>query len=273
MMIGNFLVLAGLVTALAVACVAQDEAKTAAQAELNSGVKAYKTANYEEAIDHFNKAVSLDPEFMLARQYLATSYSQQFSPGVDTPENVVWATNALEQYAEILQRNPSDIHSIKGIAFLKLQLKDFDQAKENYKKAVVLDPSDPESFYSIGVIDWSLASRDITAEKAKLDAESEDALFLSPACADARTATLANIDEGITMLTRAISLRETYDAAMNYMNLLYRLRAEVECGNQKVHDADLKKAHDWQDKAMAARKKKADAVKDNHQQAPDNSHL
>jgi len=146
MVIGKFLVLAGLVTALAVACVAQDEAKTAAQAELNSGVKAYKTANYEEAIDHFNKAVSLDPEFMLARQYLATSYSQQFSPGVDTPENVVWATNALEQYAEILQRNPSDIHSIKGIAFLKLQLKDFDQAKENYKKAVVLDPSDPSPF-------------------------------------------------------------------------------------------------------------------------------
>jgi tetratricopeptide (TPR) repeat protein len=272
-MIARFVLMVGFVVSVAIAGVAQDEAKVAARAELNSGVQAYKQANYEDAIDHFNKAVTLDPEFIQARQYLASAYAAQFVPGVDTPENVVWATNALGQYSEILRRNPSDIHSIKGVAFLKSQLKDFEQAKENYKKAAALEPDDPESFYSIGAIDWSMVFRDLKGEKAKLDAESEDALFLSPACADARTAVLANIDEGVAMLSKAISLRETYDDAMAYINLLYRLRAEVECGNQEEHDADLKKADGWVDKAMAVRKKKLDAAKNDEEKAPDKPQL
>jgi tetratricopeptide (TPR) repeat protein len=272
-MIARFVLMAGFVVSVAIAGMAQDESQVAARAELNSGVQAYKQADYGAAIDHFSKAVNLDPEFMQARQYLATAYATQFVPGVDTPENVVWATNALGQYSEILRRNPSDIHSIKGVAFLKLQLKDFDQAKENYKKAAALDPSDPESFYSIGVIDWSMVSRDLKAEKTKLDAESEDALFLSPACVDLRTAVLANIDDGIAMLSKAISLRESYDDAMAYINFLYRLRAEVECGNQEEHDADLKKADGWVDKAMAVRKKKLDAAKNDQEIEPDKPQL
>ncbi|HVG92710.1 MAG TPA: hypothetical protein VNB54_14545, partial [Alphaproteobacteria bacterium] len=44
------------------------------------------------------------------------------------------------------------------------------------------------------------------------------------------------------------------------LNLLYRLRADVDCGNKEAHAADLKKANEWFDMAMAARKKKADAA-------------
>jgi tetratricopeptide (TPR) repeat protein len=259
-MIARFLLLVAFAVSVSLVGMAQDELRVAADAELKAGVQAFREARYQEAIDHFNQAVNLDPEFMRAQQYLADAYAGQFVPGVDTPENVVWATNALGQYSEILRRNASDIHSIKGVAFLQTQLKDFEQAKESYKKAATLDPSDPESFYSIGVIDWSMVSRDIKAEKAKLDAQSEDALFLSPACTDARTAVLANIDDGIGMFTKAVSLRENYDDAMAYLNFLYRLRAEVECGSQQEHDADLKKANGWVEEALAVRKKKIDAA-------------
>jgi hypothetical protein len=58
-----------------------------------------------------------------------------FEPGVDTSENVIWATKALDQYSEILRTNPSDINSIKGIAYLKFQLNNFDQAKEKLCKS------------------------------------------------------------------------------------------------------------------------------------------
>jgi hypothetical protein len=105
-----------------------------------------------------------------------------------------------------------------------------------------------------------MVSRDIKAEKAKLDAQSEDALFLSSACTDARAATLANIDDGIGMLTKAVTLRKDYDDAMAYINLLYRVRAELECGSQQEHDADLKKANGWVEEALAVRKKKIDAA-------------
>ena len=239
---------------------AQDDPEAAARTELNAGVQAFRQASYEEAVGHFEQAVALQPENITAHLYLATAYAQTFVPGVDTPENVVWATKALNEYREVLRRKPSDMISLKGIGFLELQLKNFDQAKESYQKAIAADPSDPELFYSVGVIDWSIAYRNIQAEKAKLSAKAQDSLFLSPGCADARTAVLAHVNDGLAMLTKAVSLREDYDDAMAYLNLLYRLRADVDCGNKEAHAADLKKASEWTDMAMAARKKKADAA-------------
>jgi tetratricopeptide (TPR) repeat protein len=251
-----FLVVASLLSA----CAAQDDSKAAARTELNAGVQAFRQANYEEAAGHFEQAVALDPEFVTAHLYLATAYAQTFVPGVDTPENVVWATKALNEYREVLQLKPSDVTSLKGIAYLEFQLKNFDQAKESYQKAIAADSNDPELFYSVGVMDWSMAYRAIAAEKARLSAKAQDSLFLSAGCADARTAALANVNDGLAMLTKAVSLREDYDDAMVYLNLLYRLRADLDCGNKEAHAADLKKANEWTDMAMAARKKKADAA-------------
>jgi tetratricopeptide (TPR) repeat protein len=249
-----------LFTSILAACAEQDDPKIAARSELNAGVQAFRQAHYEEAVSHFEHATTLNPELTVAHLYLATAYAQMFVPGVDTPENVVWATKAVNEYSEVLQRNPSSVVSLQGIAYLEIQLKNFDRAKESYKKAIAVDPNDPELFYAAGVADWSMAYRAIAAEKAKLDADSEHALFLSDNCAEARTASLENVDDGLAMLTKAIALRENYDDAMVYMNLLYRLRADLECGSEEAHAADIKKANEWTDMATAARKKKADAA-------------
>ncbi len=56
--------------------------------ELQQGVQAYKEARYQEAVQHFQRAASLDPQNKVAHLYMATSYAQQYIPGVDTPENV-----------------------------------------------------------------------------------------------------------------------------------------------------------------------------------------
>ena len=47
--------------------------KLKARDQLNKGVTAYKNSKYEEAIDHFQKAVSFDPSLINARLYLATA--------------------------------------------------------------------------------------------------------------------------------------------------------------------------------------------------------
>jgi tetratricopeptide (TPR) repeat protein len=259
-MIPRLILLSFMLTPLLSASAMQEDPKAAARTELNAGVQAYRQANYEQAVGHFEKAVALDPEFAIAHLYLATAYAQTFVPGVDTPENVIWATKALDQYREVLRLKPSDVTSLKGIAFLGMQLKNYDQAKESYQKAIAVDSSDPELFYSVGVVDWSMAYRAIAAEKAKLPPKSQDSLFLSARCADARTAVLANVNDGLAMLTKAVTLRNDYDDAMAYLNLLYRLRADLDCGNKEAHAADLKQANKWVDMAMAARKKKAEAA-------------
>jgi tetratricopeptide (TPR) repeat protein len=273
-MISRFVSIAGLLVCLALAGVAQDEANASARDEVDEGVQAFRQAHYEDAIAHFKQAVANDPDLVVARMYLAATYLQVFQPGLDTPENVVLATRALEQYSAILRSNPSDVESLKGLAYLKLQLNEFDEAKEAYAKALALNPADPDLLYAAAVANWSNANDGITAEKAKLDAETEYSLIVSESCPDVRTRFLPEIDSAIAMLNKAISLRKDYVDAMTSMDQLYRLRAELECGSKKNFKADIKQSNEWADRAAAARKKQAeDAAKDSQEQPPDKPRL
>src|SRR5262244_1334211 len=97
--------------------------KLKARDQLNKGVAAYKNARYETAIEHFKNAVALDPSLQNAKLYLATAYAQQYIPGLDAPDNLQNANNAIDQYRSVLAADPKNVNSIKGIAFLYLNMK------------------------------------------------------------------------------------------------------------------------------------------------------
>src|SRR5579859_2140418 len=126
--------------------------------ELKLGVEAYKSNRYEQAIRHFRKATDLDPRQPAAHMYLATAYVNQYIPGVESPDNTRVAVQAIEQYQPVLDSDAelaSKIDSAKGIAYLYLNMKKWDEAKTYYQKASELDPNDAEPYYSVGVIDWT----------------------------------------------------------------------------------------------------------------------
>src|SRR5438105_7590202 len=194
--------------------------KLKARDQLNKGVQAYKNAKYEEAIDRFQNAVSLDPALLNARLYLATAYAQQYIPGADTPENNKMAEQAIDQYKQVLDRHPSreqQISSVKGIAYLYLQMKKFDQAKEYYRKATELDANDPESYYSVGVIDWTQCYQPVQEERAKLGLKPDEPIKDKKVCAKLKEQNTANVQDGIAALDKALQLRPDYDDAMAYM--------------------------------------------------------
>src|SRR5688572_8144987 len=133
--------------------------KLSARNELNKGVREFKSARFEKAIEHFKNAVEKDPELGTAKLYLATAYSQQYIPGVDSEDNNRMAKMAIEQYEAVLSspKEPSDEHKItalKGIASLYFNMKDFENAKKYHRRVLEVDPNDPETYYSIAVIDW-----------------------------------------------------------------------------------------------------------------------
>lgn len=238
--------------------------KLKARDQLNKGVQAYRGANYEQAIERFKTAVELDPDLKVAKLYLATAYAQQYVPGVDTSDNIANAKQAIEQYQQVLQNDPSSVNSLKGIAFLYMQMKDFDQARQYYQKAINIDPNDPELYYSVGVIDWSQSYKDAAEVKAKAGVRVEDELKGKgdqKICDELKAKDSAAVEEGMKMLQTAIDKREDYDDAMAYLNLLYRRKAnDMTCDDAAARADYIKTANDWSDKAMAARKKKAEAA-------------
>ena len=249
-----------LLAALALVAATTSCGRLEARDHLNKGVQAYKNAKYEQAIDHFQQAVALDPSLVNARLYLATAYAQQYIPGADTPDNNKNAEQAIEQYKIVLQKDPKNINSIKGIAYLYLQMKKFDLAKEYYKKASDADPNDPEPYYSVAVIDWTQTYIPRQEERAKLGMKPDDSLPAKDkkVCAQVREKNEANVKEGIDNLNRALQLRPDYDDAMAYMNLMYRERADIQCDDKDARAADLKTADEWVDKTMATKKAKAE---------------
>src|SRR5438067_3901425 len=181
--------------------------KLKARDQLNKGVQAYKNAKYEEAIERFKNAVAYDPGLLNARLYLATAYAQQYIPGADTPENNRNAEAAIDQYKQVLDRHPSreqNINSNKGIAYLYLQMKKFDQAKEYYKKVTTLDPNDPEPYYSVAVIDWTQTYQPRMEERAKLGLKPDEQLKDKKVCAHLKTLNADKIQDGIDNLKKAL---------------------------------------------------------------------
>jgi len=228
-----------------------------ARDQLNKGVAAYKNARYEQAIENFKNAVALDDSLKNAKLYLATAYAQQYIPGVDSPENLQNATSAIDQYKSVLQQDPKNVNSIKGIAYLYLQMKKFEDAKDYYRKAVALDPNDPEAYYSVGVIDWTQAYQPRMEERAKMGLRPDEPLKDKKLCVKLRDENGNVIQDGLDNLNKAIQLRQDYDDAMAYLNLLYREKADRECDQPEQRASDLKTADEWVDKTMAAKKAKA----------------
>lgn len=236
--------------------------KLKARDQLNKGVQAYKNGKYENATEHFKNAVALDPDLGVARLYLATAYVGQYVPGVDTPENIRAAQLAIEQYQKVLDSNPSEqskINSLKGIASLYFNMKQFDKAKEFHRKVLELDPNDPETYYSIGVIDWTQTYTPRQEARNKLGLKPEEPIKDKKVCEEVRTHNQDLVNEGIDMLKRSLDLRKDYDDAMAYLNLMYREKADIECGDPVQRALDLKTADEWVEKTMATKRAKAEA--------------
>jgi tetratricopeptide (TPR) repeat protein len=239
--------------------------KLRARDQLNKGVQAYKNAKYEEAIEHFKNAVSLDPSLTNARLYLATAYEQQYIPGADSPDNNRYAEEAINEFKDVLNSNPpkeQKVLSLKGIASLYFNMKKFDQSKEYHQKVAELDPNDPETYYSIAVIDWTQAYAPRMEARAKLGLKPTDEPKDKKTCAqllkDIKDKNGPLVQDGIQKLQKSIELRPDYDDAMAYLNLLYREQADLDCDNPDARKADLKQADDWVDKTLATKKAKAE---------------
>jgi len=234
--------------------------------ELNLGAQAYRSSQYDEAIRHFRKATELDPSKPVAHMYLATAYVGQYIPGVESAENTRMGEQAIAQYLIVLDSDAagdSKPNAAKGVAYIYLNMKKLDEAKHYYQMASGLDPKDPEPYYSIGVIDWTLCYQPRMEARARLKLPPEVQLDAKKprekkVCDELVAKNMPWVAEGIENLNRAIELRPDFDDAMAYLNLMLRERADLECDDLGARQRDLKAADDWVDRTLLTKKKKAE---------------
>ena len=237
---------------------------------LNKGVAAFKNGQSDAAIEDFKQAKEADPDLLNARLYLATAYASLYIPGAPSAENLARGQQAVSEFKEVLDKDPNNLSAIDGIGSILFQMggqpfdpKKFEESKSYHQRHIQLKPDDPEPYYWIGVIDWTLAFRAngemrLDYNKDNIKKQVKDTDPLPPAVRTEYASKYgAIIDEGITDLQKAISLRPDYDDAMAYLNLLYRRKADmVETPDERA--SLLKQADDLVDKVKEIKQKRAD---------------
>jgi tetratricopeptide (TPR) repeat protein len=242
--------------------------KLRARDKLNKGVNAYKNAQFDQAIEDFKEAKSLDPSLTNAQLYLATAYASQFVPGAPSQENINNGNQAIAEFKNILDTDPNNLSAIDGIGSILYNMggSPFDAAKleeskQYHEKHIQIKPEDPEPYYWIGVIDWSLAfrankeMRDMYNQSSKKPIKESDPMPPALAMQFADKYGMV-VDDGITNLQKGMQLRSDYDDAMAYLNLLYRQKADMET-SKDARNQDLQQADDLVERVKAIKQKKA----------------
>lgn len=237
---------------------------------LNKGVANFKNGQYDKAVEDFKEAKDLDPSLMNARLYLATAYASQYIPGAPSDENVTRGNAAIDEFKGVLEKDPNNLSAIDGIGSILFQMSGqpfnpakFQESKTYHQKHIELKPNDPEPYYWIGVIDWTLAFR---ANAELRTAYNKDHINKQIKEGDALPAAVRTdyvakdgqlVDEGITYLQKAITIRPDYDDAMAYLNLLYRRKADmVESADERA--SFQKQADALVDKVKEIKQKRAE---------------
>jgi tetratricopeptide (TPR) repeat protein len=238
--------------------------KLKARDQLNKGVQAYRNAQFQPAVKHFQEAVRLDPSLLNARLFLATAYAQQYVPGGESDDNKKMAQDAINAFEDVLKVDPANTSALASIASIYYSEKRFDDAKAFQQRWIKVEPNNPVPYYWIGVLDWAMAfprAQTLRVEHSlntPKDMAHPDQL---PPIPDKLRGDLADkngplVDEGLKALQKAIELKPNDADTMAYLNLMYRQKAEID-SDDDTRQADLKTAEDWVDKAVAARKAEA----------------
>ena len=98
--------------------------KVRAKNELNETARSYREGRFEEAEQHAKRALYLDPNNKTAPIFIARVIHQQYKPGVDQPDNVEKAREAIAAYQQILAKDPNNEEAYKAISVLYAAIKD-----------------------------------------------------------------------------------------------------------------------------------------------------
>ncbi len=231
--------------------------KLKARDQLVKGVQEFKAGHYETAIGHFQESIELDPNYTPAKTYLATAYSYQVQPNNNTPKNLEVAQKALNGFNEVLAKDPNDLDALRQLASIHRNIMNFDQSRADELKIIQLDPKDSEANYSVGVIDFQKADKN-AVELLKANKITDDlkgnAKIPPKVCQQLAGQSASLLDSSMQYLNRAVEINPNYDDAMSYLNLVWRRKADIECGNDAARKTDIAKAEDYIQREMNARK-------------------
>lgn len=162
---------------------------------------------------------------------------------------------ARQALLDILARDPANQEALNGMMTVSMIAKQPAEGRQWALKMVTLYPKEKTSYYCVGFADWSVVYPAAMAVRTAAGMRPEDTNHIADASArhNLRDQYGSMIDEGMHMLDVALQMDPNYVDAMAYLNLMYRLKANVSETAAEAADA-VSKADEWVGKALAAKR-------------------
>jgi tetratricopeptide (TPR) repeat protein len=130
-----------------------------AKAAFKDGNRLYKEENYRKAIDEYQRAVQLKPDFAEAHFYLASSQQSLYRPGKEGEENRAHLDQAIEHFEKALELNKGGSTNLQQLRLNTLgaltaiysepPLSNYEKALAYAEMLVKDNPNDVKNLYAM----------------------------------------------------------------------------------------------------------------------------
>lgn len=236
-----------------------------AKNQLNEGARAYKAGKFAEAQQHFEESLRLNPDQRNAKFFIARSIHAQYRPGVEAPQNVEKARQAIKAYEEVLKGDQGNDEAYNAVIYLFAQLKDEQQARQwlmaRAEMGSIPEVKRSQAYTLMASKEWN-CSYTITEQKDNKQTVMKEGKaiiqYKKPKDdADFQKA-MKCVNDGMALAEKAISLDPNSEQAWSYKtNILLELvkLAEMEGNNDKKAE--------YQQQANAAQQKTSQLSEEN----------
>ena len=215
-----------------------------ADAELAQAKAAREKGNSDEAFYHVERALAINPNLIEAHFVLASTANDLCTPSAEPGPDMRRCGLAFQEYLRVLDLDPNHQLALTSLAYLSYQFDRLDDAESNYRRALIVNPRDPEALCGVAAMDLRRSWADLAkATNGEINQPQRGRYIKSASCAEVGNRNRNRIDEGIMLITRAMDTRNGDVDLMGYLATLYWLRAEIRCGDERAFKQDTSTAY------------------------------
>jgi len=221
-----------------------------AKNELNEAARTYREGHFDEAEQHSRRALELDPTSKTAPSFIARTIHAQYRPGVQSPENLAKAEQAIQAYQQILQKDPKNEEAYKAIAYLYGATKQEDKLRSWISARANDSSAEPEkraeAYIVLASKDWDCSFKitELPANKTTTLNEGNRATISYKKPSDQKEFDNARacVKRGLEEIENAIKLDPNSESAWSYKtNLLLEASKLAEMDGKADQKAELDK--------------------------------